>query len=381
MAKTLTKKICAQCLWLLLLFLSAVPCMAAEKKSIITTETPVTSVLLLQWLHSGNPRLVAWASDFARKRHENAVIEEMPKWLEDYANRSLIVAGSASQSEERRAITAVLDTLIQENVQVPIPVIKAVAESFPAQAVILISRLPLDASRTTLNDWTYGQQDNSSAGILARIATMILAKDPQSMLPKESSLASRVVASSEDDLRIYVRSNISNQGGGGGFISFICGADSFVSETVPGWPHIYNYELVENDPTSMKQIVVDLNDDRIAFQRFEKIKPGTCGTSKVDVLNPQTRHRLLAYWLGVREDHMLWQAEENFPISWTNYSSYQQELGELIEIRREKLQVTVEALYKRGILTESQKATLPRLVVTIKCDIKPCPLTGLWASL
>ena len=72
---------------------------------------------------------------------------------------------------QRRAVIAVLDTLIQENVQVPIPAINALAESFPSQAVILIGRLPVAESRVTLGDWTFGETRNWSGRTLARIAS------------------------------------------------------------------------------------------------------------------------------------------------------------------------------------------------------------------
>ena len=283
-----------------------------------------------------------------------------------------IAEGHEPQPEERRAAIAILDTLIQENVQVPIPAIKAVAESFPAQAAILISHLPIDASRATLNDWTMSENENSNDQILARIATMMLAKDPVSMRAQQSSLASRVVTLSEEELYVVVESNPVQQKGG--FIEGICGTDLFDSESTPGWPQIFSYDLVENDPVSTTGILLDLNGDSIEFRRFEHLRHGTCGTPEVERLNPWTRHRLLTYWLGVQEDHMLWQPVESFSVIWTNNPSYQQQLGELVETQREKLQATVESLHELGILTESQTTTTPRLVVTIRCNIKPCPL-------
>jgi hypothetical protein len=72
-----------------------------------------------------------------------------------------------------------LDALIQENAQVPVSTIVAIAPRFPAQAAILISRLPLSESRSTLGDWTLNNGGSWASGMLARIALMMLAKDPE----------------------------------------------------------------------------------------------------------------------------------------------------------------------------------------------------------
>jgi hypothetical protein len=73
-------------------------------------------------------------------------------WAAEFAPAA--TNGYQSQAAQRRAVMAVLDTLIQENVQVPIPVIGAVAGSFPSQAVILIARLP--RWHTRVQPWASG---------------------------------------------------------------------------------------------------------------------------------------------------------------------------------------------------------------------------------
>ena len=48
----------------------------------ITPDMPVDTATLHQWLNSGDPRLVAWAADFARRKHDATILAEMPAWLE-----------------------------------------------------------------------------------------------------------------------------------------------------------------------------------------------------------------------------------------------------------------------------------------------------------
>ena len=70
-----------------------------------------------------------------------------------------------------------------------------------------------------------------------------------------------------------------------------------------------------------------------------------------------------------------WQPVNYASILWTDKAAYEHKLGALVEAEKKKLHATVEALRERGLLNETQGATQdPRLVVTIKCDINPCPL-------
>src|SRR4051812_14912376 len=139
----------------------------------ITPETPVNTIILGQWLHSSDPRLIAWAADFARTRHDVDVLNDMPALLEHW----MIPQPDnfdRGQVNQRRALLAVLDALIQEKVTVPISAIRTVVGTFPSQTAILISRLPLDTSRYTLDNWFNGAAPGFGGRVLARIAAMML---------------------------------------------------------------------------------------------------------------------------------------------------------------------------------------------------------------
>lgn len=333
------------------------------QQPVITPETPVTSSVLHQWLQSGDPRLIAWAADFARRTHDATVLAEMPQLIEHW--KAPQFSGThESQAAERRAAIAMLDALIQENVLVPVSTLRTVAATFPSQALILISRMPLSASRETLDGWTYRAHGSWSGPLLARVASMMLAREP------DSSFVARVVAAAEENLYVSVTSGGLGSGSGGGS----CG-DSFGTSLSPGWPQVYRYELLENDPNVQSPAIVDLDGDRIAFLRVEENAGwGSCG-DQVEELDPVTRHRLIAHWLGVQDDDVPWQPAEQVSIIWTNKADYERQLGAAIEAQRQKLQATLEALRQRRLLTGSDAETdAPRLVVKIKCDMKPCPL-------
>ena len=343
------------------------------QEPLITPETPVDTVRLDQWLHSGDPRLVAWAASFARRTHETKIVAEMPALLEHWIIPQAY-GGDEFKVVQRLAVAAVLDTLIQENSQVPIPAITAVAQVFPAQAAILIARLPLSESRGTLDDWTSDATGSWSGPTLARVASMMLSKDPGRSRSfwnhEQMGFVASVIAASEMELRITVSSGSSVRGLVG---TGTCG-DSIARELAPGWPQIYIYDLVENDLQARGSVVVDLDGDRLASRRFEENRPwGSC--DGVEWLDPSTRHRLIAHWLGIQEKDMSWQPVEGFAIVWTDKAAYEQRLGEITEVQREKLHATVEALRHRGLLTEGEAATVaPRLIVSVQCEIEPCPL-------
>jgi hypothetical protein len=370
-----------KCLWgaplflflSLVLFLSAMAGALAAQQPVITPETPVDYRILHQWLHSSDPRLIAWAADFARRTHDAKIVSEMPELLEHWTVPQAF-GGDESQAAQRRAVAAVLDTLIQEGAQVPIPAVAAVAEFSPAEAAILIGRLPLSESRVTLQDWTYGATGSWNGRTLARIASMMLAKDPGPSRGiwnrTDLGFVASVVAASEEELQITVASvETGHEGTGSG----TCG-DYFGRKASPGWPQVYTYALVENDPQARAPVVVDLDGDRIVSMRAEE-NGGWGSCYGVQWLDPSTRHRLIAHWLGVKEGEMSWQPVEGSTIVWTDKEAYQRQLGEITEAQREKLHATVDALRQRGLLSESEALTVaPRLIVTVQCEIKPCPL-------
>jgi hypothetical protein len=138
---------------------------------------------------------------------------------------------------------------------------------------------------------------------------------------------------------------------------------------------VYAYGLEEANRHGVNgPVVVDLDGDRIYFWRGkENGGVGSCEGSGVQPLNSQTRHRLLAYWLGIPEGAMSWTPQESFTIMWTNKIAYQSQLGAIVETEREKLNATIDALRHRGFLREDE-AAMPQLVVAVHCSMAPCPL-------
>ena len=99
---------------LLLLMAGALP----AQESVITDDTPVDQSTLNRWLHSADPRLITWAADFARRKHDAKIVAEMPELLEHWTMPP-DYGGDEPQAAQRRAVLAILDALIQENADMP----------------------------------------------------------------------------------------------------------------------------------------------------------------------------------------------------------------------------------------------------------------------
>jgi hypothetical protein len=344
------------------LILFALAATLHAQQPVVTPETVATTAQLREWLHSGDPRLIAWSATLAAKAHDGIILIEMPALIEHWTIPSEVsYTLDEPQREQRRAAQAVLDALIQENAPVPVSTIRSVAEFFPAQALILVARLPLADTASLLHDWTYQASGSYPGRLLARVAAMLLAKQPT------SNFIDEILRASMEEISITVTKPGATSGAVG--MGSACG-DSIGIGVAAGWPEVFTYDLVENDARSHGIPVVNLDRDRIDARRFPENTPwGSC--FGVQYLDAVTRHRLIAHWLGLRPQAMSWQPVVNQTIVWTTRSAYERALGSLLEAEREKLQATVDTLIERGLIKQGNP---PQLRVTIHCDIKPCPL-------
>src|ERR1700722_4496497 len=108
------------------------------------------------WLRSGEPRLVAWgAHDTLLAGKRNLIPTPPPlasRWqtLSRQAfdprvpDASLLDGLSLAQADQRDAMAAVLDTLIQMKVPVPADTLRSLAPDFGNDVAVFLSRMPTD---------------------------------------------------------------------------------------------------------------------------------------------------------------------------------------------------------------------------------------------
>lgn len=331
----------------------------------ITPDMKVDSATLQSWLHSNNPRLIAWAADFARRRHDEVLLSQIRSLLEHWSEPP-ITGGYEEHAAQRRALLALLDALIQSDTTVSLPVIEGAAERFPAQSVLLIQHIPVETARSILMNWTF-EQNGSINGKRARASAMMLARSPDS--PFVYNILRGLVQ------HVTIRIVPPNTGYGGA--SSTCG-DSLVSPPTPGWPAIYTYRLLEDTDNSKGEgsnatLVVEIGHHAIYAERREENSGwGECSTPQSDAA---FRHELVSYWLGVKPSEMSWQPEQSLDIVWTKESAYEREMGSFLEKDRIRMSSTLLQLRDRRLLDAKMiDGTFPQISISFECDLIPCPL-------
>jgi hypothetical protein len=337
----------------------------AAQQPVPAPETRLSTATLEAWLHGSDPRLAAKAADFALQQHLTQILDQIPAILE----HATIPFPQSGESDQRLAVLALIDAVIQQpDAHVSADAIGRIAAAFPAQALVLVGRLPIEESRSLLDDWSYGMTPSWDTRRLERVAAMMLAQHPT------PEFAARIAAAAGQQMVVHVAANDS----GSGFGSSACG-DFLGGNQRPGWPPIYTYDLVENDsqqnpPHDGALLVIDLAGDRIVSRRFLENQPwGSC--NGVENLDDVTRHRLLAYWLGVAPANMSWQPQSGPVIVWKDQAGYERDLGALVNEQRAKMLETWKGLQDRGLLSDKQAESIsPKITVSIECDLTPCPV-------
>jgi hypothetical protein len=337
----------------------------------ITVDTKPTPKDIQTWLDSGDPRLIAWGAYFARESAGAGAISAMVRLVEGWTPPD----GAQNTLGRFRidAMSEVLDALVQRNEQVPPAGLKAIATSFPRQAVILASRLPLPEATPLLLTW-YENGKNEEHLAIPRIAAMMLAKAPP------PGFAASVLAESEEDLEVMVESD-SGVGHGGGVGSGMC-VDGWGLPSPNGWPPFFDYRIEENNRSDDDSAIVAAGGDRITYRRFATNRNwGSCAYPLP--LNAETRHRLLAEMLGVTEEKMPWKVQESETIIWKGQEQVSLEFQAMATSEEEKLHEAAKALYAKRFLTKKEfDSVRPRLSITVFDYRKPVdiPLPHLISS-
>lgn len=359
----------------LVLLLLTTACLLPAQQPEITPDMHPTTSTLHEWLESGDPRLIAWAADFARRTHDASLLAKMPSFLEHAPMPA--TTGARWGYEYRHSLEAILNALIDEHVPVSTQTVRAIAAEFPAQAAILALHLPantpsqLREQSDLMNQWFRNGENGYGTPMLTRIAAMHLAEEPT------PEFVEQIVTRSELRLEISI---VEPGHGFGASLGSSCG-DNIGLPLDKGWPQVYTYHLSEHSEPTTKTMeyetqLLDLAGDRIVFERTHENAPwGACTGVIVEPLNSTTRHRLIAYWLGKTSTDMLWQPQEKEFITWENRHDYEQELSNIVEARRGALTASVDALVARNLIRKDHAGEAqPRLVLNIACRISPCPL-------
>src|SRR6202035_537143 len=105
-----------------------------------------------------------------------------------------------------------------------------------------------------------------------------------------------------------------------------------------GWPHIFRYQLEENEPASERRngLLIYAGGDTITWRRVEAAaEQDDCFAP--EPLTPKTCHRLLAQMRQVREADLRWGAQMTLSVGWYSDQQYLSDLGMQIRQQEDRL--------------------------------------------
>jgi hypothetical protein len=281
---------------ILIVILTLVLVVAAHAQSPrFTVSSNVSPDQVRALLESSSPNRVAWGAYFASRNNDEGAVTLMVQRVERWTPTD-------ASSYENMAMSEVLYSLIERDEVVPPEAISAVASTFPIQATILASRLPIEDATPLLQDWYETGKDVDvdlprwdlprwdPRPFLASFAAMMLVKAPPSgfVASLRVELKKRELLSETNKNPWYSISNQDSAKGG-----------KCEDETAPTlseeWPPLFQYALEENSPSSQDAAVLVEEDDgdRITWRR-EPAGVRLSGCYSPHALTIENLRRLLA---------------------------------------------------------------------------------------
>ena len=335
----------------------------------ITHETAATNEQLTAWLHSGDPRLIAWAATLARERKDTTFIALLPDWLEQ--SRLIRDYGYSPAQEDSRAYDAVLDALIRGSDQQTVEpnVLSELGRNYPIEAFLLLERLSPDQELPVLKEWFSTSDLDMQYAALAELAAMRLAQWPTAV----PGFAARILNESEEHLTIELRARADEHDVASGTNS--CG-DTLARAPTPGWPVVYLAVAEQSLNSKSDTTLLTLDDDRVSYRWVpENSRGGSCAF--LQPLNLRTRYEIVAHWLRKTPQATSWRLENQVTVVWTTTAAFEAAVGRATEQEQANFTSIVEFLLQSGLLSTNEAAWVrPKLTISVVCHIKPCPIPG-----
>lgn len=331
----------------------------------ITHDSPADTEQLSSWLHSNDPRLVAWAATLARERRQSAVIAQLPSWLKD--SRVARDYGYAPDRQESRVYDAVLDALIRggSDAKVEYLTLNALSRVYPIQAFLLLDRLPKDEQLSMLREWFRSSRLGTQYPQLARLAALRLAQWPVPV----PGFAARILVEAEEQLTIQVwAAGVSGMRGGTG----ACG-DSLGFPLEPGWPEVY-IPVAEDGAQSPTDVsLIALAGEHVDYRWIQE-NGGWGSCTGFRGLDQRTRQHILEYWLQKSYPTLEFQASRDVSLHFTTALAFHRDLARTIEHEQANFSAIAQVLVHKGLLTREESTwARPQLNLRIVCHTA-CPI-------
>jgi hypothetical protein len=332
--------------------------MHARAQIASTSEPSPAEKLTREWLHSGEPLLVAWgAHEALLSRNPYLDVDLLSlasEWEPLLSGRSCDWACpelTPEQKERRFAMAAVLDALIQLHVTVPADTLHNLAADFENAAAILLARLPIeDAASLSMELY---RSPPGRADVLRDVSAALLAQHPT------TEFAEDLLADTTIQATIVVLFP------GDGFGSGRCGGAYFLPapEVHEKWPQIGQYKLSKESRSDSTLIVGGI--DPIYATR-EESNNYLGNEARGVALAPEQRRRLIAQMLGVSPEEIPWKTFVETTIQYQSLEQFHIALSDFVDQQQQMYRATVEQLKERDLIQSSDVLrSLPMLQLTL----------------
>jgi hypothetical protein len=311
------------------------------------------------WLRGGEPRLVAWGAHDVLAKGDSDLIPDLlsvaSQWRtltpDAYSEGSKLPRLSPEQEQQRDAMAAVVDTLIQMMVTVPGEILRNLAPDFGNSVAVLLSRMPVEEGVPLAFDF-YRAEENHNYG-LQYVSAALLALHPP------PGFAADLLAKTNVHATVFV---ILPGAGGMGMGS---SGDCFLTpdDSQEGWPNTGRYVLSEEKSQGAQLLVAGI--DPIYATRLETSHFAGDPCSRV-ALGPTQRVRLIAEMLGNPPEGIPWQTRVVANIQFQSVEQFNTDLLAFVQEQQQMYRATAEALESGQLLEKWEvQQSLPPLYLNL----------------
>jgi hypothetical protein len=285
---------------------------------------------------------------------------------------------SSEETDERDAMAAVVDALIQMKAPVPADTLRGLAPDFGNEVAVLLSRMPAEEA-APLRFELYRLPGPNTDG-LQYVSASLLALHPA------PGFAADLLT------HLYVRATVyAVLPGAPEFGSGVAG-DCFSEYQAPrkDWPVTGQYGLSQHKGDGATLLVAGIDPIYATREQSTHYLGGSCRRPGVH-LGPEQRRRLIAEMLSTSPDEIPWQTSLETRIEFQSLPQFDSALMAFVEEQQRKFRTTTAELVAHDLLTPAEaEQSLPQLELTLNdrrgAEAVPIPdLTDLpqhvkWAS-
>jgi hypothetical protein len=312
------------------------------------TATP-TSDVMLQWLHSPNPRLQAWAAHDILLFRSTDLIPDLQSQLD---RTTPVTLSDGARLANFRTTLAMLDTLIQLGAVVPAATLARIEKlgyNSQTEELVLLNRLPWNEAEPAIH--SFYKPALSSGSEQTRVAAQLLAQHPPAGFAAE--LLSTIVVIRR--VVVYDANNLSGWGVGSGS-SFDCGGSAPMTND---WPEVGRYSF--QDPPGKGQSLPDNETlflsapDPIYLLRTVSRNYYATNCGGFSALNDAIRSHLVGTLLNGSPASPFPEQPVSLDIQFESRESYRAKVERFVDEQQQNFNQMATTLTTLNLLTEEER--------------------------